>query len=565
MKEDLKEVLKKSKENGTSPSWLHSTGFQLLCNKHYIDKGETVHDRFTTIADTLSRMLPSRNEEFRVKFFNLLWEGKYSASTPSFINIGKPWKGMPIACSGSFVGDSVDSFYTVAHEIAMLSKNGFGTSTYIGDIRPRGSSISAGGTADGVVPIMEMMNDVVSRVSQGSSRRGSVANYIPVNHGDFDEVIHYVTHNPKGNNLGWCISDKFIEDYFNDDPEAIRRHQEMIYLRMLGKGYMFFTDRTNRQNPQVYKDNNLVVKASNLCSEVTLYSDENQTFTCCLGSLNLAKWKDITDEDIETSIVLLDCINTYFIHQAYGKKGLDKAVEAAEYGRPVGLGVMGLGTYFQQEGMVFDSLQAQFENINIFKRIQEVTDKANKMLGGWLGEPELMEGTGLRCSHLRATAPTLSTAVVLGVSSGIEPVFANAYIQESAAGDLRRASPMFAKILKDKENFTQEILQSCIDMEGSVQHFSDDVVTQEEKGLLKTAFEVNQFAILRMADQRAKFIDQAQSVNLFLNANTDEKTVGDLHRVSYKCKYLKSLYYIRGMDSKNSVIKHENDCESCSG
>jgi len=562
---ELKKRLKDEKLRGEAPEWLHHSGYQVLRNKGYLDNDETVRDRFVSIIVALIKHLPEKLQtEYRNRFYGLLWEGKLAMSTPVFSNVGKPYKGCPISCSGGYVDDSIDGFYSANREVALMSKAGFGTSEYVSDVRPRGSSISDGGTAEGVVPVIETLFNTVSKVSQSSSRRGSIATYIDIDHGDFDEIIFWVENNSDGTNIGWNISDDFIGRYFNNEPEAIRRFQEIMYLRMLGKGYLFFIDRANRQNPEVYKKHNLDVKASNLCNEITLHSSTEYSFTCCLSSLNLSKWDQITPEDIQTAVVFLDCVNSEFIEVAKDSPGLEKAVKFAKWSRPIGLGAMGLGTYLQDKMVPFDSLEAKFLNIRIFREIRKNADIANNFLGKILGEPKLMEGTGLRMSHLMAIAPNMTSALIMGgVSNGIEPVFASIYTQETSAGDVRRASPKLHSLLKERGMWTKANIDNCMENEGSVLDL--DGLSDEEKAVFKTAFEVSQEAILRMADDRAKEIDQSQSLNLFFNALSTEQEIGDIHRLAMKMNHLKGMYYIRSIDTSSSKIKHNQECVACEG
>ena len=262
----LKQRLTDEKLRQEAPEWIHTTGYQILRQKGYIDEDETPTSRLKFIADYLSEYVPEAlRSKAKTKFRHLLLSGKYSLSTPAFSNIGKPYKGMPISCSGSTVYDSIDSFYKNNHEIAMLSKNGFGTSAYLGDIRPRGSKISGGGIAQGIVPVMDTLFDTASKVSQGGTRRGAVACYFPIDHSDAKEVFHYVEKNQKGTNIGINISDNFIERYNNKDPEAIELFQEAMFARCIGKGYLHFVDRANRVLPDHFKRMGLEIKGSNLC------------------------------------------------------------------------------------------------------------------------------------------------------------------------------------------------------------------------------------------------------------------------------------------------------------
>jgi len=558
----LKHRLTDEKLRGEAPEWMHTTGYQILRQKGYIDEDETPISRLKFVADYLSEYVPKEaRSKAKTKFRHLLLSGKYSLSTPAYSNIGKPYKGMPISCSGGYVSDSISSFYKNNHELAMLSKNGFGTSAYVGDIRPRGTKVSGGGVASGIVPVIDTFFDTSSKVSQGGSRRGAVACYFPIDHPDAKEIFHYVEKNQKGTNIGINLTDNFIERYNNKDPEAIELFQEMCFSRCIGKGYMHFVDRANRALPDCFKRKGMTIKGSNLCSEIDLPSDDEYSFTCCLSSLNLEHWDNITEEDIMYSLLMLDCINSDFVKHCPPE--LTKVKKFAEDFRAIGLGVMGLATHFQNEGIVFDSLDAKFKNQEIFRKLALVGKEANLWMGDLLGVPDALQEEGHRNSTQFAVAPTLSTAVVMGgVSQGIEPIFANTYIHESAAGDIRRASPWLAKLLKSKGKWNKDIIDTIVENEGSISHL--DFLTDEEKALGKTAYEQDQYAIIRMAEDRAKYIDQGQSVNMYFNAFATEQEIGDIHRYAMnECKSLKAMYYIRSMSLENSKIKHEVACEAC--
>lgn len=558
----LKQQLKDEQLRGEAPEWMHVTGYQILRQKNYISEYETPNQRFRDIAKHLAQYLPEDiKQEAQVRFEQLMISGKYSHSTPALSNIGKPYKGMSISCSGGWVGDSIADFYESNKEIALLSKNGFGTSAYLGDIRPRGSKIAGGGTAEGIVPVMDTFFDTASKVSQGGARRGAVACYFDIDHPDAKEAFHYVEKNQKGSNIGVNISDNFISRYEQNDPEADALFQDLCFSRCIGKGYMHFVDRANRALPDCFKRKGLEIKGSNLCSEVELPSNDYYSFTCCLGSLNLYHYDELTDEDIKYSLLMLDCVNSDFIANCPDE--LFKVKRFAEDFRAIGLGVMGLATYFQNKGIVYDSLEAKFANAALFKRIADVGKEANKWMGELLGSPVGLREEGTRNATQFAIAPTLSTAVIMGgVSQGIEPIFANAYIHESPAGDIRRASPWLAKLLKEKEKWSKDILGEIIDNEGSLSNL--DFLTAEEKALGKTAFELDQYALIRMAEDRANFIDQGQSFNMYFNALATEQEIGEVHRYVFSnTKNLKACYYIRSMSAENSKIKHEVACESC--
>ncbi len=251
---------------GELPEWVTTNSYQMLKEK-YLSPKESLRDRYTSIAYTASQYMPEsiRTHWFN-EFFNILWKGWLAASTPVLANMGKP-SGCPVSCSGGYIGDSVYDFYNGQVEVAMLSKNGFGTSGYLGDIRPRGAPIAnMTGGASGIVPVFKDYVQVASDISQGSSRRGAWAGYLPIDHDDFDELVTHISKYPDDANVGWNITQSFIDRLDNGDEEATRRYQKALKLKMVtGKGYFLFIDKVNDLNPIWYKDKGITVKASNLC------------------------------------------------------------------------------------------------------------------------------------------------------------------------------------------------------------------------------------------------------------------------------------------------------------
>lgn len=501
-------------------------------------------------------------QEWEAKFFKILWNGWLAPSTPVLSNTGTP-KGMPVSCSGQYIGDSIDSFYSNRRETALLTKHGFGTSGYLGDIRGRGSLISAGGTASGSLPVFRGFVQDMRDVAQGTSRRGAWAGYLPITHHDFFEVVRHLVTNPDDLNIGWTISDEFIERLDRGDLDAVERYQAAMHTKAItGKGYFFFTDKVNRLSPQSYKIHGLDVKASNLCTEITLHSSEDETYTCVLSSLNLAKYDEWKDTDtIFDSIVFLDCVASEFLELARDVPGFEKSVKGTERGRPLGLGTLGFHTYLQQKMIPFESFEAHQENHEIFGRLKREAERATRWLATELGEPEYCRGLGIRNTHLIAVAPNTSSALLCGgVSQGIEPTVANVYNQPTAAGEIYRVNPVFLELAKKRVGWTDELVKSISDNNGSVQHL--DWLTDHEKLVFKTAYEINQEAILRLASARQRYIDQAQSINLFFDADAPEEYISKIHKIGFLDPNIKSLYYMR---TKAGVKASTGECVACEG
>lgn len=556
----LSEERKKMQAEGTMPEWYTTAGWQMFKSKYLYD-ASTVKEQFERIASTAAKHLAKvgMEQEAYDKFFELLWKGWLSPSTPVLANMGTT-RGLPVSCSGGYIQDSVEGFYRHNLESAVLTKHGFGTSGYMGDVRPRGSKIAVGGKASGVLPVFKMLVQTTRDIAQGTARRGAWAGYLPLDHGDFDELCDYVQANPDDANVGWNVSNEVIEKLENQDPEMIRRFKKSLKLKMVsGKGYYNFIDKANEQNPMMYKANNLKVKASNLCNEIFLHSDENHSFTCVLSSMNISKYDEWKDTDaVYWATIFLDCVAEEFITRASTISGLEAAVRSTIKGRALGLGVLGLHTYLQSKMIPFESLEAQFFNKSLFQKIRDDATVASKKLAELLGEPEWCKGFGVRNTHLMAIAPTKSTGILIGnVSEGINPDPAMTFTQMTAAGEIERINPVLVNLMKQKNIYTKRNIQDVIDADGSVQNV--DWLNDEEKSVFKTAFEINQEVILRLASQRQPFIDQGQSLNLFFSAGEDETWISHIHRLAFLDKNIKGLYYIY---SKVGV-KGSTDCVAC--
>ncbi len=559
--QELSEERKVLQEQGLLPEWFSTSSWQLFSSK-YTTKTEK---DFKSVVNRISKCAAKWTDDpknWEKRFFNIIWNGWLSCATPVLANMGTD-RGCNVSCSGNYVNDSVYDFYDSQKEVAVLSKNGFGTSSYLGSIRPRGTEISSGGKASGVLPVLKDFVQLSRDISQGNTRRGAWAGYLEIDHEDFWEIINFLNTNPDDCNIGWIISDKFIKRLNSGDKKAISRYQKAMKTKMVtGKGYFFFVDKVNKLNPKTYRDKGLKVNASNLCSEITLFSDKDHTFTCVLSSLNLAKYDEWKDTDtIFVSTVFLDCVASEFVSIGKEIKGLENSVRFTEKSRALGLGVMGFHTYLQLHMIPFESLDAHYKNIEIFKKIKEEAENATQWMGERFGEPEWCVGYGRRNTHLICCPPTLSTAGIMGgVSQGIEPVYKNVYVQGSAAGEMNRINPVFLELLKTKNIYDEEHINEVINQNGSVQNV--DWLSDEEKKVFKTAFEIDQKVIIRLASIRQQYIDQAQSINLFFSADESEEYISEVHQIAFNDPMIKSLYYIR---SESGVQASKGECESCSG
>ena len=572
--EQLSHERKQLQRDGLAPEWLSTAGYQLLTEKDYLDTAETPMDMYNRIAlraDQLTKFqIPEHYgyESWFDAFFDIMWKGWLSPSTPVLTNMGNN-RGHPVACSGTYMGDSITSFYEARKEIAQLTQRGYGTSVCLDPIRHRGAPISKGGTANGIMqPAAGIVQDMQD-VSQGSSRRGSCGIYLNPLHKDSEELLDQLISEPEGWNIGWNITDEF-EEFFDKDPDnADYLWKRLLKTKMLtGKGYFFFVDKVNRKRPQAYIDHDFYVRHSNLCSEITLMSDEDHSFTCVLSSMNIAnydEWKDTYAIQIAT--VFLDAVIEDMLEKARKEPGFERVIAFTEKSRAIGLGQLGISTYYQKQGWVFGDFQSIQFNMMISNLLAKEALTASRMLAKELGEPEWLKGTGERFTHLLAFPPTMSTAIIQGgVSQGIEPVFANVYEQDTAGGTVYRINPVLLDLMKERDMYTKEVMQRIAEDQGSVQ--GEEWLTADEKAVFRTAFEVSQDSILLMAAQRQKKMTnrgQGQSVNLYFAADEKEENIARLHDKAFKDEYIHSLYYVRSL---NGIQKHKIEtptCEGCEG
>lgn len=557
--EQLSKERKKLQKKGFLPEWYTTQGWQMFKEKYAYEGEEAVLGRHRKIAKTLSRHMKGRESEWEEKFFNEMWEGILSPSSPALSNTGTD-RGMMVACSGQLIGDSVESFYDGMKETALLSKYGFGTSANFSHIRPRGSKISKGGKANGAVDVINSYFETVSRISQGGNRRGSIGAYLDIEHGDWDEACDSLMHDHNGKNYGWIVKDTFIERLKANDPEANRRWIKAVYAKLVtGKGYIFKVDAANRKRPKMYVDWNLFIEASNLCSEIMLHSSELLTYSCILASLNLVHWDKIkVSESAFIATVFLDCLCSEFIEVSAGIVGLEKVREFTIKGRAIGLGVMGFHTYLQSKMIPYISLEAQLLSTEIAKHLHDESLRASQWLAQEYGEPEWCKGYGVRNTHRTAYAPTKTTSLLMGGVS--ESTFGDpgmVFDAGSSVGELRRIPPEFYKLMKRKGVYSEETIQDIIDHLGSCQHV--DWLTEDEKLVFLNAFEMDQRIPLRHASLRQKWICQGQSLNFYVSEDGSEELIAELMTKVLLDDNILSQYYIY---SRSGVVV-KDECISC--
>lgn len=581
--EDYSELRKQGHADGTVPEWMATAGLQMFMKK-YLYEAENPRQQFERIARTLSEYAPIMisptdqhgkldcyskkdfQEYWYDKFFNIMWNAHFCCSTPLLSNTGTD-RGMPVSCSGGIpVPDSVEGFYDTYKEVALLTKEGFGTAIDVSNVRHRGAPFKGGGVATGVLPVMINAGLVANDISQGSNRRGAIASYLDIEHKDFYEVAEYLEHHPDELNVGWKISDKFIAKLDAGNKEAHKRFKRALFVKSNnGKGYFSFTDKAERRKPEAYVKNGLAIAAPQLCNEIFLHADDEHTYTCVLGWMNLSKWEEWKDTDaVYVATVLLDCVVSYFLAKAKNLRGLEKAVRMTEKGRAIGLGAGGLHTLFQQKMIPFDSTDAHALNKKIFKLINKESLRASKDLAEVEGEPLWCEGLGIRFTHRMAVAPTKSTALIYGgISEGINPDVAFSMTQSTAAGEVDRVMPTLLALIKEKGLDVEKCIADVSRAKGSVQSVS--WLTAEEKLVYRTGFEIPQEAHVRLTSTRQLEIDQGQSFNLQFDSRHNEEHISKIHQMIFKDPNIVGAYYVIGKreSGEEEAVVAPEDCVAC--
>ena len=541
--------------------WLNSHS-RLFLERGYLEEGIAPEKRIRDIAENAERILGI--EGYADKFEKYVSLGYYSLSTPVWINYGNK-RGLPVSCFNSHMEDTMTGILWKVGEVGIMSKMGGGTSGYFGDLRKRGSKISSGGESSGAVHFMELFDKVSDVVSQGSARRGSFAAYLPVEHPDIEEflMIRSEGHSIQNMSIGVTISDDWMNGMIGGDKDKRSIWGKIVKKRFeTGYPYIFFTDTVNKNAPQVYKDKGYKINSSNLCSEITLQSNVDESFVCVLSSLNLLHWDEIKETDaIETLIYFLDTVNQEFVEKTQGMKFMEAPHEFAKNQRALGMGVLGWHSLLQSEMIAFESLEAKMLNSYIWKIIRERADQASKELADLFGEPELLKGYGRRNVTTIAVAPTTSSSFILGqVSPSIEPLNSNYFVKKLAKGSFTFKNPYLKEVLKNYKNDTDEVWKSILIRGGSVQHL--DFLTSDEKSVFKTFGEISQKEIIIQAAQRQNYIDQRQSLNIMIPPDIKPKEVSDLLIEAWRMG-IKTLYYQRSANPAQELSRNIMTCTSC--
>ena len=576
------------------PSWGNTEIYVKTISKGYLLPGEKPKDAYWRVATKVAQRL--NKPQMASKFFDYIWKGWLNLATPVLSNTGTD-RGLPISCFGIDVGDSIFEIGSKNLELMLLAKHGGGVGIGINQIRPAGAVITGNGTSDGVVPFAKIYDSTILATNQGSVRRGAASVNLNIEHKDFEDWLEI--REPKGDvnrqslNLHQCavVGDKFMRKLQDGDETARRKWGKLLQKRKAtGEPYIMFKGNVNKANPEAYKQNGLKVFMTNICSEITLHTDESHSFVCCLSSLNLAKYDEWKDTDlVYTATWFLDGVLSEFIQKAKGLRGFENSVRSAEKGRALGLGVLGWHTYLQQRGIPFEGMVAQFETRKIFSQLKIESERASRDMGTEYGEPLWCRDTGFRNTHLRAIAPTVSNSKLSGdVSAGIEPWAANVFTEQTSKGTFIRRNGELEKVLKKVGLNTKEVWDKILADGGSIQDIEEldnwcflnsKVVKCEEvsvedsqktfkvKDVFKTFKEINQLDLVRQAGIRQQYIDQSVSLNLAFPAIAEPKWINQVTMEAWK-QGVKTLYYMR----TESVLRGDiatkamdPDCLSCDG
>ena len=561
------------------PAWGDTDVYKKTITGGYLYNGESPRDAYMRVATTVAKRL--YRPELAETFFEYIWKGWLCLASPVLSNTGID-RGLPISCFGIDVADSIQDIGKKNLEMMLLAKHGGGVGIGINMIRPAGTKITGNGTSDGVVPFCKIYDSTILATNQGSVRRGAASVNINIDHDDFEEWLEI--REPKGDinrqslNLHQCavVGDKFMRRLEAGDKVARKKWSKLLQKRKAtGEPYILFKGNTNKQNPAAYKDNALKVHMTNICSEITLHTDESHSFVCCLSSLNLAKYEEWKNTNIiYDAIWFLDGVLEEFIQRAKYRYGFENAVRSAEKGRALGLGVLGWHTYLQDKGIPFEGLLAQFETRRIFSQIKIESERASRALAETYGEPLWCRGTGMRNTHLRAIAPTVSNSKLSGnVSPGIEPWAANIFTEQSAKGTFIRKNPTLKKILRKHKLDNEKIWSKILADGGSIQgikaldkitYGSHDIPVKE---IFKTFKEINQLELVNQAGIRQQYIDQSVSLNLAFPSVATPKWLNKVHLEAWK-KGIKTLYYVRTESVLRGDIAEQamdENCLACDG
>jgi ribonucleoside-diphosphate reductase alpha chain len=542
--------------------WLNEDSRAFL-DDGYLLEGVTAEERVREIAERAEEILD--DDGFADRFYDYMSRGFYSLASPVWSNFGLD-RGLPISCFGSYMEDNMESILYTQAEVGEMTKLGGGTSGYFGEIRPRGSPITNNGKSNGSYSFTELFDTIINVVSQGETRRGQFAGYIDVEHDDLEEWLNIKTEGDPVQDIyyGVVIGDDWFQAMVDGDEAKRETWAEIIETRInIGVPYIVFRDNMNEGKPQVYKDKGYEINASNLCTEIALPATPDESFVCCLSSMNALHYDEWKDTDaVETLTRFLDAVMEEFIQAAEGTQFMQRPVRFAKRHRAIGIGVLGWHSYLQSEMIPFDSTEAMEKNEEIFRTISERSYEESRRLADEFGEPEVLEGYGRRNTTTMSVAPTKSSSVILGqVSPSIEPLKSNYFVRDGAKLKSTQKNRFLEAILKKRGRDERGVWDSIAQKDGSVQHL--DCLTDREKDVFKTFAEIPQMAIVNQAAQRQEYIDQAQSLNVSIDpSEVSVKQINQLYIAAWK-KGVKSLYYQNSVNAAQKFSRDILECKAC--
>ncbi|TKX72162.1 ribonucleoside-diphosphate reductase subunit alpha [Halorubrum sp. GN11GM_10-3_MGM] len=542
--------------------WLNEDSREFL-REGYLLEGVEAEERVRQIAERAEEILGE--EGFANKFYEYMSRGFYSLASPVWSNFGLD-RGLPISCFGSYMEDNIESILYTQAEVGEMTKQGGGTSGYFGELRPRGSPITNNGKSNGSYSFTELFDTIINVVSQGETRRGQFAGYIDVEHDDLEEWLNIKTEGDPVQDIyyGVIVGDDWFQAMIDGDEEKRETWADIIETRInIGVPYIIFRGNMNEGKPQVYKDKEYQINASNLCTEIALPATADESFVCCLSSMNALHYDEWKDTDaVETLTRFLDAVLEEFIQETEGVRFMERAVRFAKRHRAIGIGVLGWHSYLQRNMIPFDSMEAMEKNEELFRTIKERSYEASEALADEFGEPEVLEGYGRRNTTTMSVAPTKSSSVILGqVSPSIEPLKSNYFVRDGAKLKSTQKNRFLQAILAERGEDTREVWDSIANKDGSVQHL--ECLTDHEKDVFKTFAEIPQMAIINQAAQRQKHIDQAQSVNVSIDpSEVSVKEINQLYIEAWK-KGVKSLYYQHSVNAAQKFSRDILECRAC--
>jgi ribonucleoside-diphosphate reductase alpha chain len=548
-----------------------------MISKGYLLPDEDVYGAFKRVSRAAAKRL--KRKDLQPYFYEAMVKNWLCLASPVLSNMGTE-RGMPISCFGIDTDDSIEGIALANSELMRLSSQGGGVGIGVSRIRGRGKAISGNGVSEGVVPWVKIYDSTILATNQGSVRRGAASVNLNINHPDIEEFL--MIRRPKGDvnrqclNMHQCvvIDDAFMNRVEEREPKALKLWGEILKTRLeTGEPYIMFEDNVNNNNPEAYKKNNLHVSMTNICSEISLYTDELHSFICCLSSLNLARWEEWNKYTFENGMTLpeltcwfLEGVLQEFIDRSKNIRFMENTYRSASKGRAIGIGVLGWHTFLQEKNIPFAGLQANSYTRLMFDFIEKEALKASRDQAELYGEPEWCKGTGLRHTHHLAIAPTVSNAHISGgVSPSVEPIPANVFNLKTAKGTFIKRNPTLEKLLESKGYNIDSVWDQIAKDKGSVMGLPDYILTDEEKEIFLTFKEINPYEIVRQNGIRQKYVDQAISLNLTFDPSDSPKYISDVHKLAWK-EGIKTLYYMRSESIlRGDNISRDDTCVSCEG